>query len=84
MQIFKDVLPLYSIGGICTKFFTEKRVIFEKEGEKDGFFAKKTMKPLKMPPEGMRKGYNRSNKEIDPTKAGTCQKAGERSSHDGT
>jgi len=48
------------------------------------FFAKKTMKPLKMPPEGMRKGYNRSNKEIDPTKAGTCQKAGERSSHDGT
>lgn len=24
MQIFKDVLPLYSIGGICTKIFAEK------------------------------------------------------------
>ncbi|AEQ21824.1 hypothetical protein Acin_0584 [Acidaminococcus intestini RyC-MR95] len=44
----------------------KKAVIFEKEGKKHEFFVKQSMEPRKMPPETMRKGYNKSIKRMIP------------------
>lgn len=41
-------------------------MIFEKEGKKHEFFVKQSMEPRKMPPETMRKGYNKSIKRMIP------------------
>ena len=53
-------------GEFVQRFLRKKAVICEKEGKKHEFFVKQSMEPRKMPPETMRKGYNKSIKRMIP------------------